>query len=141
VCVCVLRILITKDQILPFSNYNVRIYNILKKIRCTPETYWRHTDCGTLCYRIGKSCLVAWMDGWINRLVHKNAWAEFNNIKRASVERYSSLNVFDDGAVLLRSIIWTLSVVLQCFLTTTFQGMVLPSSSGETYSVGPGRSS
>jgi hypothetical protein len=28
-----------------------------------------------------------------------------------------------------------------CFATTTFQGMVLPSSSGETYSVGSGRSS
>jgi hypothetical protein len=26
VCVCVLLILITKDKILPFSNYNVRIY-------------------------------------------------------------------------------------------------------------------
>jgi hypothetical protein len=29
VCVCVLRILITKDKMLPFSNYNVRIYNFL----------------------------------------------------------------------------------------------------------------
>jgi hypothetical protein len=31
VCVCayVLRILITKDKILSFSNYNVRIYNLL----------------------------------------------------------------------------------------------------------------
>jgi hypothetical protein len=26
-------------------------------------------------------------------------------------EKYTSLNVFDDGAVLLRSIIWTLSIV------------------------------
>jgi hypothetical protein len=31
VCVCVLRILITNDKILPFSNYNVRIYNLLQK--------------------------------------------------------------------------------------------------------------
>jgi hypothetical protein len=30
-CVCVLRILITKNNILPFSNYNVRIYNFLQK--------------------------------------------------------------------------------------------------------------
>jgi hypothetical protein len=29
VCVCVLRILINKDEILPFPNYNVRIYNFL----------------------------------------------------------------------------------------------------------------
>jgi hypothetical protein len=29
--VCVLRILITKDKILPFSNYNLRIYNFLHK--------------------------------------------------------------------------------------------------------------
>jgi hypothetical protein len=29
VCVCVLRILITKDKILPFSNYNVEIQNFL----------------------------------------------------------------------------------------------------------------
>jgi hypothetical protein len=29
VCVCVLRIQITKYKILPFSNYNVRIYNLL----------------------------------------------------------------------------------------------------------------
>jgi hypothetical protein len=29
VCVYVLRNLITKDKILPFSNYNVRIYNFL----------------------------------------------------------------------------------------------------------------
>jgi hypothetical protein len=28
-CVCVLRILITKDKILPFSNYNVRICSFL----------------------------------------------------------------------------------------------------------------
>jgi hypothetical protein len=49
---------------------------------------------------------------------------------------YSSLNVFDDGAVLLRSVIWNLSIVLMFFKTTTFQGMVLPSSSGENYSVG-----
>jgi hypothetical protein len=29
VCVCVLRILITEDKLLSFSNYNVRIYNFL----------------------------------------------------------------------------------------------------------------
>jgi hypothetical protein len=29
--VCVLRILITKYNILPFSNYNVQIYNFLSK--------------------------------------------------------------------------------------------------------------
>jgi hypothetical protein len=29
VCLCVLRILITKDKILPFPNYNVRIYEFL----------------------------------------------------------------------------------------------------------------
>jgi hypothetical protein len=29
VCVCVLRILITKDKILSFSNYNVRIWHLL----------------------------------------------------------------------------------------------------------------
>jgi hypothetical protein len=28
-CVCVLRILITEDKILPFSNYNVKTYNFL----------------------------------------------------------------------------------------------------------------
>jgi hypothetical protein len=28
-CVCLLRILITKDKVLPFSNYNVGIYNFL----------------------------------------------------------------------------------------------------------------
>jgi hypothetical protein len=28
VCVCVLQILIMKDKILPFSNYNMRIYNL-----------------------------------------------------------------------------------------------------------------
>jgi hypothetical protein len=28
-CVCVLQILITKDKILPFSNYNVQICNFL----------------------------------------------------------------------------------------------------------------
>jgi hypothetical protein len=39
-CVCVLRILITIDKVLPFSNYNVRIYNLLKNSR--------HTGCGTL---------------------------------------------------------------------------------------------
>jgi hypothetical protein len=31
VCVCVLRIVITKDKILSFSNYNVRIHNLLIK--------------------------------------------------------------------------------------------------------------
>jgi hypothetical protein len=31
VCVCVLRILTTKDKILYFSNYNVRIYSFLQK--------------------------------------------------------------------------------------------------------------
>jgi hypothetical protein len=30
-CMCVLRILIAKDEILPFSNYNVRIHNLLQK--------------------------------------------------------------------------------------------------------------
>jgi hypothetical protein len=29
VCVCVLRILMTKDKVLPFSNYNVLICNFL----------------------------------------------------------------------------------------------------------------
>jgi hypothetical protein len=29
VCVCVLRILIMKDKILHFANYNVRIFNFL----------------------------------------------------------------------------------------------------------------
>jgi hypothetical protein len=53
---------------------------------------------------------------------------------------YSSLNVFDDGAVLLQSIIWTYPSSL-CFAPTLFRGMALPSSSGETYSVGSGRSS
>jgi hypothetical protein len=47
----------------------------------------------------------------------------------------SSLNVFDDGSVLLRSVIWTPPP------PAMFQGMVLPSSSGETYCVGSGRSS
>jgi hypothetical protein len=42
VCVCVLRILITKDKILPFSNYNVRIYNFLQ------PTNSRHTGYGIL---------------------------------------------------------------------------------------------
>jgi hypothetical protein len=32
VCVCVLRIMITKDKILLFSNYNVRICNFLYKL-------------------------------------------------------------------------------------------------------------
>jgi hypothetical protein len=31
VSVCVIRILFTKDKILPFSNYNVRIYNFLQQ--------------------------------------------------------------------------------------------------------------
>jgi hypothetical protein len=51
----------------------------------------------------------------------------------------SSPNVFGDGAVLLGSVIWTLYIVFMFFLTTTFQGMVLPSLSGETYSVGFGQ--
>jgi hypothetical protein len=29
VCVCLLQILIMEDKILPFSNYNVQIYNFL----------------------------------------------------------------------------------------------------------------
>jgi hypothetical protein len=48
------------------------------------------------------------------------------------------LNVFDDGVVLLRSIIWTLFIVLMfCNHNVSRDG----SSSGETYSVGSGRSS
>jgi hypothetical protein len=46
----------------------------------------------------------------------------------------SSLNVFDDGAVLLRSIFWTLSSL--CFATTTFWGMALPSKCGVFLEVG-----
>jgi hypothetical protein len=48
----------------------------------------------------------------------------------------SSLNVIDDGAVLLRSIIWTYPSSL-CFATKTFRGMALPSSSGEPTLLGP----
>jgi hypothetical protein len=53
-CVCVLRTLITKDKILPFSNYNVRTYNFYKHSRhtcnlvvahwCAPAHRLRTTD-------------------------------------------------------------------------------------------------
>jgi hypothetical protein len=45
VSVCVLRIIITKDKILPFFCANIQF---LIKIHDTPETLWRHTGCGTL---------------------------------------------------------------------------------------------
>jgi hypothetical protein len=46
VYVCVLRILITKDNILPFlTSANIQF---LIKIRGTTETLWQHTGCGTL---------------------------------------------------------------------------------------------
>jgi hypothetical protein len=33
---------------LPFSNYNVRMYICFIKIRDAPDALWRHTVCGTL---------------------------------------------------------------------------------------------
>jgi hypothetical protein len=50
--------------------------------------------------------------------------------------RITSLNVFDDGVVLLRSIFWSLSIT-SMFSATTFRGMALPLSSGEPSLVGP----
>jgi hypothetical protein len=52
-CVCVLRILITKQKILPFSNYNVNIQFLIKTCD-TPPTLWWHTGFGTLlCITVG----------------------------------------------------------------------------------------
>jgi hypothetical protein len=44
VCACVLWIPITKGKILPFSNYNLGIRNLLLKIRSKPKTLWQHTE-------------------------------------------------------------------------------------------------
>jgi hypothetical protein len=50
----------------------------------------------------------------------------------------SSLNIFDDGAVLLGSVIWTLSIVIM-FFNHNVSRDGFTSSSGETYPVGSGR--
>jgi hypothetical protein len=50
-CVFILRIIITKDKILPFSNYKVRIYNFLQNF----AAYWsRNTgvDCTSAAHQI-----------------------------------------------------------------------------------------